>query len=421
MPATRRAPAALIILLLAACTSGAPGAAPTSPAAEPTVTPGATLPGGLESRMGRPALVDGEAAACIPGCAVGRVEGGMLPVGRYQTEWFFGGYMTLETDGSWDRGEDSNGELGLPIAAPEGIGVYQVAFSLDPSLVVGDIVQTEIPRQTADYVEWLGTQPELIVSEPIDARIGSVPAVAVDIRLGPNAPSQYDDCPPDPCVTFIKVEAFDHSDGILGDDEYRFYFADITYSGADHMLVVKVEGRDPEDLDAVLPKVEALLETVVIPARPAPPALPALVGDWIGFHNCQRIVDLMNAAGMPEQALLNAAESGTIPDVTTIADIADPTNPCLGAVDKEHSHFFTSGGLFGSRDMNGQQVDDGAWVLVDADTFTINGTPFDFQVDGDELRMEPVDVGTCPVNGQWCPEAWKLMVAMPGMAWTRDD
>jgi hypothetical protein len=128
----------------------------------------------------------------------------------------------------------------------------------------------------------------------------------------------------------------------------------------------------------------------------------------------------MTAAGMPEQALLNVADSGTIPGVSTVEAIADPDNPCVGAVDVPHSHFFTASGLFGSRDSKGEQVDDGRWEIVDADTFEINGTPFDFRVDGDELRMEAVDVGTCPVNGQWCPEAWKLMVAMPGMAWTRD-
>ena len=154
-------------------------------------------------------------------------------------------------------------------------------------------------------------------------------------------------------------------------------------------------------------------------ARPSASPPPALVGTWLGFHNCQRIVDIMTAAGMPEQALLNAAESTTIPGVTTVEQIADPKNPCVGATDVRHSHFFTASGLFGSRDASGQQVDDGNWAIVDADTFKINGTPFDFQVDGDELRMEAVDVGACPVNGKWCPEAWKLMVAMPGMAWTR--
>lgn len=153
-------------------------------------------------------------------------------------------------------------------------------------------------------------------------------------------------------------------------------------------------------------------------AQATPP--PALVGTWLGLHNCRRIIDIMTAAGMPEQALLNAAESGTIPGVSTIAQIADPTEPCVGATDKRHWHFFTASGEFGSLDMNRQRVDDGHWKMVDVETFAINDTPFHFHVDGDELRIEAIDVRNCPVNGQWCPEAWKLMVAMPGMAWKRD-
>ena len=129
----------------------------------------------------------------------------------------------------------------------------------------------------------------------------------------------------------------------------------------------------------------------------------------------------MNAAGMPEQGILNVAESGTLPGVSTVDDIADPEKPCVGAVGMDHSHFFTADGRFGSRDMHGQQVDDGAWTILDADTLAVNGTRFDFEVDGDELRLQPEEVGPCPVNGEWCREAWKLMVAMPGMAWTRSD
>ena len=241
--------------------------AATPPPSPPA--PRATRVNGLAPRPGRPPLLGGEAAACIPLCGVGRVEGGSLPIGRYQTEWFFGGYMTIEMDGTWKRGEDSNGELGLPIAAADGAAVYQLAFFLDPALVVDDVIQASIPRRAEAYIEWLAAHPNLVVSDPIDTMIGLIPAVAVDIRLAPGAPSQYDECPPDPCVTFLKVAAFDHSDGLFGDDEYRFYFADVTYSGTEHMLVVKVEGRDAADLDAVLPSIERLLATVTIPARPS--------------------------------------------------------------------------------------------------------------------------------------------------------
>ena len=178
-------------------------------------------------------------------------------------------------------------------------------------------------------------------------------------------------------------------------------------------------------LSACVPAAQHATPTVA-PAGTAEPPTPAakptaptaLVGTWVGAHNCERIMSIMTAAGMPEQGLLNVAESGTLAGVSRVDQIKDPERPCDGAVDQRHSHFFTADGRFGSRDMHDVQVDDGQWRLVDADTFTINGTAFDFQVDGDELRMEAVDVGSCPSPDKWCPEAWKLMVAMPGMGWT---
>ena len=58
--------------------------------------------------------------------------------------------------------------------------------------------------------------------------------------------------------------------------------------------------------------------------------------------------------------------------------------------------------------------------MVDASTFAIGDARFHFVIDEDTLRMEPRDVGPCPTGPtEWCAEAWKLMVAMPGMAWTR--
>ena len=220
---------------------------------------------GLEVRHGRPPLVNGEAAACIPLCGRGRLALGSLPAGRYQTEWFFGGYMTIETDGTWQRSEDSDGELSIPVSG-SGDDVYRLAFFLDPVLVVDDHPQ-QVERSAAAYVRWLSGRPQLIVSKPIAAAIDDVPATAIDIRLAPSAPHQYADCPA-ACVTFLQVAAFDHSDGILGDDVYRFMFADVSYSGSDHLLVVKIEGRDADDLDAVVARVEPLLDTVVVPAKP---------------------------------------------------------------------------------------------------------------------------------------------------------
>jgi hypothetical protein len=264
-------------MVVAACSGTAPTDAPSVPAgsaaptdppaptAAATTTAVATLPGGLEVRHGRPAFVDGEAAACVPLCGKGRVAGGKLPAGRYQTQWFFGGYMTFETDGTWELSEDSDGELSLPVSG-SGDDTYRLAFFLDPVLVVDDKPQG-VPSSAAAYVVWLSGRPQLVVGKPIETSIGTVPAAAIDIRLAPSAPHQYADCPA-ACVAFLQVAAFDHSDGILGDDVDRLMFADVSYSGSDHLLVVKVEGRDDADLRAVLARLEPLISTVIVPANP---------------------------------------------------------------------------------------------------------------------------------------------------------
>jgi hypothetical protein len=237
-----------------------------SPAATRTAQASAApIPGDLKPRQGVPALVDGEAAECVPRCGVGHIAGGALPNGRYQTRWFFGGYMTVTTDGTWNLGEDSNAELSLPIA--EG---YQIAFSLDPQLVLHGSVADDVALEADSYIEWLSGHPDLTVSEPVATAIGSVPATAVDISLAPGAGQDEADCGTDPCITFIKNPAipaqFAHVDGILGDDVYRFYFADVAYSGSDHLLVVKVEGDDQAQLEA--PRIHELLQSVSVPARP---------------------------------------------------------------------------------------------------------------------------------------------------------
>ena len=43
--------------------------------------------------------------------------------GAYQTQWFFGGYMTLRTERAWTGLEDSTGELKIASATDSECGV----------------------------------------------------------------------------------------------------------------------------------------------------------------------------------------------------------------------------------------------------------------------------------------------------------
>jgi hypothetical protein len=64
-------------------------------------------------------------------------------------------------------------------------------------------------------------------------------------------------------------KGFEHVDGILGSDVYRFYFANISYSGTNHLLALKVEGSDAADLESTVARLQPLLDSATFPARPA--------------------------------------------------------------------------------------------------------------------------------------------------------
>jgi hypothetical protein len=132
-------------------------------------------------------------------------------------------------------------------------------------------------------------------------------------------------------------------------------------------------------------------------------------------------VEILTKAGFNEQvALENIAGNGFLPGLSSPSEIADVKHPCRGAVPLLHSHFFTADGQFGSKDQNGQQVDDGTYKIVDDRTFVISGgfpdVTFHYRVTGDTIRFDPV-VPSCAPS---CEEAsWSVMVAFPGKTWER--
>ena len=153
---------------------------------------------------------------------------------------------------------------------------------------------------------------------------------------------------------------------------------------------------------------------------PSAPAA-AIVGEWVGTHDCERILAILQGAGLDE--FLADAINGNqlVPGASPEAALGDPARPCAGAIPRAHSHVFTADGRFASRDFNGQEVDSGTYVIQGGDTVVINKVPFGFRVVGDELTLvpKPVDVSACTTKECRFAATWVLMVAMPGTSWTR--
>ncbi len=161
--------------------------------------------------------------------------------------------------------------------------------------------------------------------------------------------------------------------------------------------------------------------TSAAPPTTAAAAVPPLVGEWRRTHRCEEVLEILRKAGFKEQvALATITEEGFLPGVSSASGIADVKHPCRGAVPHLHSHFFTADGQFGSKDENGQQVDDGTYKIVDDRTFIISGessgVTFHYRITGDMIRFNPV-VPSCAPS---CFEAvWSVMVAFPGKTWER--
>jgi hypothetical protein len=159
-------------------------------------------------------------------------------------------------------------------------------------------------------------------------------------------------------------------------------------------------------------------------AAPASEATTGIVGEWVGTHDCRRIVKILFEAGLNEFLGDAIYGNGLVPgiDPNTVT-VADPKHVCDDAVQRAHSHFFTADGAFGSRDYNAQQVDDGSYQLQGDDVVIINDQPFHYSIDGDELTLVPpkVDISSCTTRECRFAATWVLMVAMPGTTWKRGE
>jgi hypothetical protein len=273
MYASGRALAVLILVSTAACSSAplSPPPAATfppaaSPALGPTATPSPIVPGGLMDRPRLPDLVDGEADPCLPLCATGltRPNRVLNPGSRYQTTWFFGGYMTVTPTIGITILEDSTGSLAIELPGQE--ADYHAGFALDVYPVKDGVRVPGIPQTADGLIGWLRDHEHYEISDEMPATIGSIPATAIDVWLAPGAPEQYADCGA-PCVDMFSFEQWSDNGGIRGTDRYRLYLADVVYGGTAHVLTFEVQAVSTDHLSSMQPAIEGLLAGVTVPAR----------------------------------------------------------------------------------------------------------------------------------------------------------
>ena len=154
-------------------------------------------------------------------------------------------------------------------------------------------------------------------------------------------------------------------------------------------------------------------------ASAASPDATSIVGRWQQAHRCQQLVDALDALGLG--AIAPSVVGDYFPDQTA-EELAAKSDICSGATPIQHSHFFTSAGLFGSLDQYWNQVDDGTYVMVDRDTVAINGATFDFALQGDTLSLTPRITDRQRREAlrdplEFSTAGWMVAVSYPGTNW----
>jgi hypothetical protein len=245
--------AAVAVLLIGGCGGNSSSEKETSNSDEAPTKPTATIQG------------------CAPQCLPPNLtEPGKVPVGTYETEYFFAGQMKVVFEEGWAVGEDSTGE-------------FASAANRNPDLRVvfwEDVFPTRheqglqrvkgVPRTADAVVGWLRANPHLSVTAPRKGTIGSdLPATVVDVSVADKADNDDPGCPARPCANFLGFPQWGEPYGIAGGGVTRLYLSDVKYGGESHLFVAAVEGIDKAQFDAGLPAAERLIESAKVPAEPA--------------------------------------------------------------------------------------------------------------------------------------------------------
>jgi hypothetical protein len=165
---------------------------------------------------------------------------------------------------------------------------------------------------------------------------------------------------------------------------------------------------------------------------PTGAAVTGLVGRWERVTSCQELVSELDKAGLGPLAPYAWSEQTSSTGLSSFASGSPkPTkaHPCTGALKREHSHFFSQPGQFGSLDWLGGKVDDGPYRIINDNTVYIGSPPagatFHHRIlHGDTLMLSPVLTKAMLRQALAHPQKfsaafWAVSVAYAGSTWKR--
>jgi hypothetical protein len=167
-------------------------------------------------------------------------------------------------------------------------------------------------------------------------------------------------------------------------------------------------------------------------AASASSAAAGLAGEWERVTTCQELVGELDKASLGPLAPYAWSGQTSSTGLSSFAPVSPkPTqaHPCTGALSREHSHFFSQSGQFGSLDWLGGQVDNGPYRIINDNTVYIGSPPiaaaFHYRiVRGDTLMLSPVLTKAMLRQAlahpdQFSAAFWAVTVAYAGYTWKR--
>lgn len=243
----------LVCGLVGACSRG-PGASPTFVAETIVVAESTTAPSFQPSVRSEstPIPIWTGPEYRVPG-APGQCDGADRPceftAGTYQTygRWaFLPGLTTYIPDG-WKSTEQDAGEFNVlhPDFPDSGVFFWRDLIPVEPD---GTHV-TSVPSTVDGIIEWLGANPQLVVTDPVETIIGKglhTTTFVVDVADGAvNMDPGCDEKPTSPACFPLLTDPGHWGDGawwVSGLHRTRYYLADIGPATDRHLLVVAVVG-----------------------------------------------------------------------------------------------------------------------------------------------------------------------------------
>jgi hypothetical protein len=160
--------------------------------------------------------------------------------------------------------------------------------------------------------------------------------------------------------------------------------------------------------------------------------MAGLVGRWERVITCQELVSELRNAGLAplaRYAWIGQTSSTGVSSFAAGSPKPTQAHPCTGALNREHSHFFSQSGQFGSLDWLGGQVDNGPYRIINNNAVYIGSPPsgatFHYSIlHGDTLMLSPVltkaMLRQALANPQKFSAAfWAVSVAYTGSTWKR--